>query len=61
MSGTSQGCDLCGLSLPVQEYRVETPERPMRFCCEGCKGIWLMLHPEVEEEKSHERSHDGSV
>ncbi|CDK97469.1 protein of unknown function [Magnetospirillum gryphiswaldense MSR-1 v2] len=61
MSRADQGCDLCGLPLPVRAYRIETPERPMQFCCDGCKGIWLMLHPDIEKGESHEPSHDGSV
>ena len=61
MSGTSQGCYLSGLPLPASENSVEAPERPKLFCCEGCKGIWLMLHPEFDKGKSHEPADDGNL
>ena len=61
MTGADQGCDLCGLPLPAKEYSVVTPERPMRFCCEGCKGIWLMLHPALDKGESHEPTDDGNL
>ena len=61
MKTTGQGCDLCGLPLPAKDYSVKTPDRPMRFCCEGCKGIWLMLHPEAEKGEGHDPSDDGNL
>lgn len=61
MSATGQDCDLCGLPLPAKDYAVTMSGRTMRFCCEGCKGIWLMLHPESDKEKSHDQSDDGSL
>ncbi len=48
MSDTKQDCDLCGLPVPPKGYSVETAERTLTFCCEGCKGIWLMLNGEPE-------------
>lgn len=48
MSGTEQQCDLCGLPVPPKAYPVRTAERVLTFCCEGCKGIWLMLNGEPE-------------
>ncbi len=40
----NEACDLCGLSIGMQDYSLSTPERTFRFCCEGCKGIYQMLN-----------------
>jgi hypothetical protein len=37
-------CDLCGLPVGLQDFSLPTPERTLRFCCEGCKGIYQMLN-----------------
>lgn len=47
MSGTPDPkapCDLCSLPVGTKPFLLETPERPLAFCCEGCKGIYEMLH-----------------
>lgn len=51
-------CDLCGLDVGARPFLLETPERQYRFCCEGCRGIYEMLHDineapvqNVEEDK----------
>ena len=40
----NENCDLCGLPIGMQDYRLLTPEGAFRFCCEGCKGIYQMLN-----------------
>lgn len=40
-----QTCELCGLPVPKDGLHLKTAEREAAFCCEGCRGIWLMLHP----------------
>lgn len=40
----NEACDLCGLPIGMQDYRLLTPEGALRFCCEGCKGIYQMLN-----------------
>jgi hypothetical protein len=40
-------CDLCGLAVEVQGFELKTNEGEKRFCCEGCKGIYQMLHEEL--------------
>lgn len=37
-------CDLCGLPVEVDEFLLTTRDGPKRFCCEGCFGIYQMLH-----------------
>jgi hypothetical protein len=39
-------CDLCGLDVEVDGFELKTTEGDKRFCCEGCKGIYQMLHDE---------------
>jgi hypothetical protein len=47
-------CDLCGLPLPRKPWLLQTPERSYAFCCEGCLGIFRMLH-ELEEAPAPSR------
>ncbi|MDK9702275.1 MAG: hypothetical protein OEL20_03990 [Sulfuritalea sp.] len=47
MSGTPDPqapCDLCSLPVGIRPFTLATPEKTFRFCCEGCKGIYQMLH-----------------
>ena len=37
-------CDLCSLPVGNRPFTLATPEKTFRFCCEGCKGIYQMLH-----------------
>ena len=41
-------CDLCGLPVGVKPCLLAMPEKTLGFCCEGCKGIYQMLH-EIKE------------
>lgn len=54
----NQACDLCGLDIGVKPFVLNSAERQYRFCCEGCRGIYEMLHDikevpvqNVEEDK----------
>jgi len=40
----TQACDLCGLPVGRQPWMLSTGERSYVFCCEGCLGIFQMLH-----------------
>lgn len=42
-------CDLCGLPVTDETFFLETAGKRLRFCCEGCKGIYTLLH-ELEEQ-----------
>ncbi len=37
-------CDLCSLPVGINPFTLAAPERTFVFCCEGCKGIYQMLH-----------------
>ena len=37
-------CDLCDLPVEVDGFELKTKGGDKHFCCEGCKGIFLMLH-----------------
>ncbi len=37
-------CDLCSLPVGVKPFSLATAEQTLLFCCEGCKGIYQMLH-----------------
>jgi hypothetical protein len=37
-------CDLCSLPVGVKPFSLATAEKTFLFCCEGCKGIYQMLH-----------------
>lgn len=40
----SLACDLCGLDCGTKPFDLVTPERTLHFCCEGCLGIYMMIH-----------------
>lgn len=44
MSDKNKLCDLCGLDVEVDGFEIKTTEGDKHFCCEGCKGIYQMLH-----------------
>lgn len=37
-------CDLCGLAVEVAGFELKTVDGDKKFCCEGCRGIYQMLH-----------------
>lgn len=43
----NKNCDLCGLTVEVKGFELQTKEGDKTFCCEGCKGIYQMLHEEI--------------
>ena len=40
----SAPCDLCGLDIGIKPFTLNAPEKQYQFCCEGCRGIYEMLH-----------------
>ncbi|HBA65161.1 MAG: metal-binding protein [Gammaproteobacteria bacterium HGW-Gammaproteobacteria-10] len=55
MNDTKKACDLCGLTVETPGFTLKTKEGDKDFCCEGCKGIYQMLHEDQilpESEKS---------
>ena len=37
-------CELCRLAVGPSPVPLAGAERTFLFCCEGCKGIYRMLH-----------------
>jgi len=56
MSDKKEVCDLCGLAVEVEGFRLKTQEGDKTFCCEGCKGIFQMLHEDQILTESAEDS-----
>lgn len=40
----NRACDLCSLDVGVKPFVLNTREKQYQFCCEGCRGIYEMLH-----------------
>ncbi|WP_020563720.1 heavy metal translocating P-type ATPase metal-binding domain-containing protein [Methylosarcina fibrata] len=47
MGENTKACDLCGLPVEIEGFKLRTKEGDKAFCCEGCKGIYQMLHEET--------------
>jgi heavy metal translocating P-type ATPase len=43
MNASSEGCDLCGLSLRYQQISTTISGKTFHFCCMGCKQVFSML------------------
>jgi hypothetical protein len=41
---TPKPCDLCGLPIEPPDFTLMTVTGRKQFCCEGCHGIYQMLH-----------------
>jgi hypothetical protein len=39
-----KACDLCGLEIGPKPFLLESGGKSLRFCCDGCLGIYQMLH-----------------
>lgn len=37
-------CDLCHLPIEVSGFELMSDTGVKRFCCEGCVGVYQMLH-----------------
>jgi hypothetical protein len=46
MTEEKKSCDLCGLAVEVDGFKLATKEGQKDFCCEGCLGIYQMLNEE---------------
>lgn len=41
----TRGCDLCGLDIGAKPLYLEVgAKKRLQFCCEGCLGIYQILH-----------------
>lgn len=59
MTENNKDCDLCGLAVEIQGFELKTIEGNKRFCCEGCKGIYQMLHKQILLSEEQEKPHDN--
>ncbi len=44
MNEKTRVCDLCSLPVEIDDFRLQTKTGLKQFCCEGCLGIYRMLH-----------------
>ncbi len=58
MSKDVKDCDLCGLAVEVDGFELKTTEGDKRFCCEGCKGIYQMLHEDEVLAETADQQHE---
>lgn len=49
-------CDLCALDCGTKPFVLATPEKRLQFCCEGCRGIYMMIHDIAEPVDSAQNS-----
>jgi Putative metal-binding domain of cation transport ATPase len=40
-------CDHCTLPVQIEGIEVLTKEGLKKFCCEGCKSLYAMLHNDL--------------
>jgi len=62
MAEEKPSCDLCSLPVEIPDFRLQTRNGVKQFCCEGCLGIYRMLHEDeiveqtqVSEEKTDKK------
>ncbi len=60
MSDADKPCDLCSLPVGVKPFTLAVQAKSLEFCCEGCKGIYEMLH-EIKESSGQPGQHDKTV
>lgn len=58
MSNDKPSCDLCSLPVEIPDFRLQTKGGDKQFCCEGCLGIYRMLHEDeiVEDPETEQQS-----
>ncbi len=56
MNDVKKNCDLCGLVIETPGFKLRTQEGDKQFCCEGCQGIYQMLHEDQILNETDESS-----
>lgn len=56
MNNPNRPCDLCSLPVGVRPFTLVLTDKTLEFCCEGCKGIYEMLH-EIKESPDNSGDH----
>lgn len=41
---TKQPCALCGQSVEIKDFTLDTPTKQFPFCCAGCLNIYQLLN-----------------
>jgi hypothetical protein len=59
MSETTATCDLCGLPIEGKPFVLHTSAGVLRFCCDGCRGIYRLLND--VDELPEEPGSDGEA
>ncbi|MFZ2972550.1 MAG: heavy metal translocating P-type ATPase metal-binding domain-containing protein [Ferribacterium limneticum] len=54
----NRACDLCSLDVGVKPFVLNTSEKQYQFCCEGCRGIYEMLHDIQETPVQNDKNAD---
>lgn len=49
-------CDLCALDCGSKPFELALPGQTLQFCCEGCRGIYMMIHDIAEPVNSAQNS-----
>lgn len=44
MMKQNRACDLCGLDVGTKPFYLESAGKRLQFCCDGCLGIYQLLH-----------------
>lgn len=52
MPEPKETCDLCGLDIEGRPYWLNVAPAPLKFCCDGCRGVYKLLN-DVEEIREH--------
>ncbi len=48
MAQDKRTCELCGMEIQGSPVVLQTKERRLEFCCEGCLGVYKLFN-EVED------------
>ena len=56
MTEAKRNCDLCGLTIEVPGFTLKTKEGDKAFCCEGCQGIYQMLHEDQLTKETEQKN-----
>lgn len=49
---SNRACDLCGIDVGTKPFYLESEGKRLQFCCDGCLGIYQMLHEPIPATQS---------
>jgi hypothetical protein len=59
MHQAKPSCDLCALPVEISDFVLNTKSGIKRFCCEGCLGIYRLLHEDELAEEVEDPSQES--